>query len=114
MGKRNSFNQKGKLDSLVAPVAKEKFMTPTLGLEQDVYFTWGAVSDATRYSKLVNKLKDCVAVHFWYQSTVAVRAMGGLKAPTFVKFDCPVRVYWDDEGQTHKTNNKRNADSFDG
>ena len=35
--------------------------------------------------------------------------MEELKPPTFVKSDPPIIVYWDNEGQTRKTNNKRNA-----
>ena len=35
--------------------------------------------------------------------------MKELQAPTFVKSDRPVRVYWSDEGRTLKTKNKRNA-----
>ena len=33
--------------------------------------------------------------------------MEELNAPTFVKTDCPTRVYWAGKDQTHKTNNTR-------
>ena len=68
---------------------------------EDVYFTWGTVSDAARYAKVIDKLKEYVAVHFWDQATVAARAMEELKPPVFVKSERSVRVYW----------NKRNAGS---
>ena len=42
---------------------------------------------------------------------MAARATEELKPPVFVKSDRPVRVYWADEGQTRKTNNKHNAGS---
>ena len=57
---------------------------------------------------MVNRLKEYVAVHFRDHATVAARAMEELKAPTFVKYDRPIRVYWADEGQTRETNNKQN------
>ena len=96
-----------KSDSSTAPSTKKKFTAPALGLE-DVHFTWGTMSNAARYAKVVNKLKEYVAVHFWDQATVAARAMEELKAPTLVKSDRPIQVYWADEGQTCETNNKRN------
>ena len=37
--------------------------------------------------------------------------MEELKAPTFVKSDHPIQVYWADTGQTIETNNKRNTGS---
>ena len=74
-----------------------------------MYFTWGAVNDAVRYAEVVDKLKEYFAVHFRDQATVAVRAMEELKPPVFVKSDRPVLVHWADEGQTRKTNNKRNV-----
>ena len=91
-------------------MAKTKFTVPISELE-DVYFTWGIVSDAARYAKVVNKLEKYVAVHFWDQATVAVRALGEFKPPAFVKLDYPVRVYWSDEVQTLETSNKHNAGS---
>jgi hypothetical protein len=102
MGKRNGFNRKGKSDSSAAPATKKKFTAPTSGLE-DVYFTWGTVSDAARYSEVVDKLKEYVAVHFRDQATVAARAMDELKAPTFVKEDRPMRMYWADSSQSVET-----------
>ena len=63
MGKQSGFNRKGKLDSSVAPATKKKFTATTSGLE-DVYFNWSAVSNAARYAKVVDKLKEYVAVHF--------------------------------------------------
>ena len=48
-------------------------------------------------------MKEYVAVHFWYQATVAARTIQVLKAPVIVKLDCPVGMYWTDKGQTHKT-----------
>ena len=80
-------------------------MAPTSGLE-DVYFTWGTVSDVARYMEMVDKLKEYVAVHFCNQVMVATRAMEELKAPVFVKTDRPIQVYWADEGQTCKTTNR--------
>ena len=105
MGKHNHFNRKGKSDSSGALTTKKKFTAPTVG-PQDVYFTWGAVRDAARNVEVVDKLKEYVAVHFCDQATPAARAMEELKPPIFVKTDCPVRVYWADEGQTRTTNNK--------
>ena len=110
MGKQNDFNRKGKLYPSATPVTEKKFTAPMLGLE-DVFFTWGMVSNAVRYANVVDKLKEHVAVHFWDQATVAARAMEELKAPTFVKAECPVRKYWRYEGQTLKTKNERNAGS---
>ena len=57
----------------MAPVTK-KFMASMFGLE-DIYFTWGAVRDATRYATVVGKLKEYVPVHVCVQTTVAARAM---------------------------------------
>ena len=108
MGNRDRFNRKGTLDSLAAPATKKKVMAPTSGLE-DVYFTWGTMSDAVRYAEVVNKLKEYVVVDFQDQAVVAARAMEELKAPTFVKSDRPIRVYWADKKQTRETNNKHNA-----
>ena len=97
MGKRDRFNRKGKLESAAAPTTKKKFMTPTSGLE-DVYFNWGTVSNAARYTEVVDKLKEYVAVQFRGQATVAARAMEELKPPVFEEADCPVQVYWVEEG----------------
>ena len=97
MGNRDRFNRKKKSEYATASTTKKKFTAPTLGLE-DVYFTWGTVSDAARYTKVVAKLKEYVAVHFRDQATVAVRAMEELKPPVFVKSNCPVRPYWADKG----------------
>ena len=90
MGPRRTFERKSKPGASAARVAK-KFKAPTSGLE-DVYFTWGTVSDAERYTEVVDKLKEYVAVHFCDQATVAARAMEELKPPVFVKTDRPVRV----------------------
>ena len=93
MGKRNRFNRKGKSDSLVALTTKKKFRAPALILE-NVYFTWGTVSDAVRYAKVVDKLKESVAVHFHNQATVAARELRELQAPpVFVKTDRPIHLY---------------------
>ena len=94
MGKQNGINRKRRSDSLVATATKKKFTAPTSGLEE-VCFTWGTVSDAAtaRYAKVVNKLKEYVAVQFRDQATVAARATEELNAPTFVKSDCPIQVY---------------------
>ena len=54
MGKRNGFNQKGKLDASAATASTKKFTTPVLGLE-NVYFTLGTVSEAVRYIEVINK-----------------------------------------------------------
>ena len=56
MGNRNRFNRKKKLESATAPTTKKKFTAPTAGLE-DVYFTWGTVSNTARYVEVVDKLK---------------------------------------------------------
>ena len=50
------------------------------------------VSDAARYTEVVDKLKEYVAVHFCDQATVAARAMEELKAPVFTKKERPVRM----------------------
>ena len=97
MWKLNGFNRKGKLDSLAAPAIKKKFTAPMPGLE-DVYFTWGTVSDTVRYAEMVDKLREYAAVQFQDQATVAARAMEEIKAPTFFKSDRPIGVYWDDKG----------------
>ena len=109
MGNRDRFRKK-KPESATATTTKKKFTASTSGLE-DVYFTWGTVSDAARYAEVVDKLKEYVAVHFRDQATVAARAMEELKPPVFVKSERPVRVYWADADQTRETNNKRNAGS---
>ena len=71
----------------------KKCMAPTLGLE-DVHFTWGTVSNAVRYTEVVDKLKVYVAVHVYDQATVAVRAMEDPKALVFAKKERPVSMYW--------------------
>ena len=71
----------------------KKFTAPTPGLE-DVYFTWGTVSDAVRYNEVVDKLKEYAALHFRNQATVAAKAMEDLRAPVFTKMERPVRMYW--------------------
>ena len=109
MGNRDRFRKK-KSEAAAAATTKKKFTAPTSGLE-DVYFTWGTVSDAARYAEVVDKLKEYVAVHFRDQATVAARAMEELKPPVFVKSERPVRVYWADADHTRETNNKRNARS---
>ena len=90
----------------------KKFTAPTSGLE-DVYFTWGTVSDAARYTEVVDKLKEYVAVHFRDQATVAAKAMEDLQAPVFTKTERPVRWYWTGDSRvdtaTNKTKLKRNA-----
>ena len=44
---------------------------------------------------------------------MAVRAVEELKVPTFVKLVHSVRMYWaTEQGQTHKTNSKRNTDTM--
>ena len=48
------------------------------------------MSDAARYTEVVDKLKEYVAVHFCDQATVAAKAMEDLKAPVFTKMECPV------------------------
>ena len=73
MGNRDRFRKK-KSEAAAAATTKKKFTAPTSGLE-DVYFTWGTVSDAARYAEVVDKLKEYVAVHFCDQATVATRAM---------------------------------------
>ena len=62
MKHQRTFEGKSKPGASAAPVTK-KFTAPTSGLE-DVYFTWDTVSDAVRYAKVVDKLKEYVAVHF--------------------------------------------------
>ena len=74
MKKWNNFNRKGKLYSSASPATKKKCTAPTSGLE-DVYFTWGTMSNAARYAEVVNKLKAYVAVHFRDHAAVAARAM---------------------------------------
>ena len=108
MRKLTSFNRKGKLNASAAPVSKKRFTALTLGLE-DVYFTWGTVSDAARYAKMVDKLKEYFAVHFRDQATLAARAMGELKSPAFVNLVCPTRMHWADKGQTRETKSKHNT-----
>ena len=55
MGNRDCFRKK-KSEAAAAATTKKKFTAPTSGLE-DVYFTWGTVSDAARYAEVVDKLK---------------------------------------------------------
>ena len=71
MGKHNDFDQKGKIGHLGGSRYQEKFTAPTSRLG-DVYFTWDMVSDAVRYTKLTDKLKEYITVHFWYHATMAV------------------------------------------
>ena len=59
-----------------------------------MYFTWGTVSDAARYIKVVDKLKEYVAVHIRDQATAAAKAMEELQAPVVTKTERPVRMYW--------------------
>ena len=74
-----------------------------------MYFTWGIVSIAARYAAVIDKLKEYVALHFRVQATVAAWEMEELKAPTCVKSDRPIQVYWADEEHTRAINNRRNA-----
>ena len=113
MVNRRGFAQKGKLSALAAHVTKT-FTAPTSGLE-GVYFTWDTVRDAVRYTKVVDKLKEYVVVHFHNQATVAVRVMEELKAPIFTKKERPVRMYWfgtsREAGGSKETKTKRNPDT---
>ena len=93
MGKHNGFQWKRKLDTSAALVTKKKLTAPMLGLE-DVYFTWNTVSSVARYTKIVDKLKEYVAVHFCDQARVTARAMEELKDPVCTKAERPVRMYW--------------------
>ena len=110
MGNQKGFQRKGKLGASAAHVTKT-FTAPTSGLE-DVYFTWGKVSDAARYTEVVDKLKEYVAVHFRDQATVAARAMEELKAPIFTKKEHPIQMYWSgasrEAGAANETKLKRN------
>ena len=97
MKHRRTFERKPKSGASAAPVTK-KFTAPTSGLE-DVYFTWGTVSDAARCTEVVDKLKEYVMVNFHDQATVAAKAMKDLKAPVFAKMERPVRMYWSGTGR---------------
>ena len=70
----------------------KKFTAPTSGLE-DVYFTWGVVSTAARYTEVVDKLKEYIMVHFRDQVTVTAKAIEDLKAPVFTKMERPMWMY---------------------
>ena len=105
MGKRNGVNWKGNSDASAAPVTKKRFTAPTSGLE-DVYLIWGTVSGAVRYTKVVNKLKEYVAVHFWDQATVAARVVEELRASVFVKMEHPLRMFWQIKIRLPKTTGK--------
>ena len=74
------------------PASKKKVTIPMLGLEE-VYFTLGTLSNATRYTTVVDNSNYVVALYFWDQVTVTARAVEELKAPAFVKLVCPVRIY---------------------
>ena len=76
----------------------KKFTAPMSGLE-NVYFTWGTVSNIERYAKVVDKLKEYVEVHFCDQTTVAARTMEELKAPVFTKAERPVHMHWSGTSQ---------------
>ena len=88
MGNRDRFRKK-KSEAAAAATTKKKFTAPTSGLE-DVYFTWGTVSDAARFAKMVKKLKEYIAVYFQDQAIVAAKATEKIKAPAFVKTDRPI------------------------
>ena len=70
---------------------------------------YGERRDAAKYTNVVDKLKEYVAVHFRDQTTVAVRATEELKSSAFVKLVCPVRIYRADKGHTRKAKRKRNT-----
>ena len=114
MGNRRTFERKLKPGASAAPVTKT-FTAPASGLE-DVYFTWGTVSDAARYTKVVDKLKEYVAVHFRDQATVVAKAMEDLRAPVFVKAARPVRMYWSGDSRVPAASNmtklKRNVSAM--
>ena len=76
---------------------------------KDVYFTWGTASSNVRYAKVIDKLKECVAVRFRDQVTVAARAMEECKVPVLTKGGHPVCVYSANVDWTTKTKNKRNS-----
>ena len=75
MGNQRVFERNGKSGAFADHVTK-RFAVPTLGLE-DVYFTWGTVSDAARYIEVVDKLKEYVAVHFLRPSYGRRESHGG-------------------------------------
>ena len=89
-GNQRGFERKGKSGASAAHVTKT-FTAPTSGLEH-VYFTLGTVSNTARYTEVVDKLKEYVAVYFCNQATVAPKAMEELKAPVFLKMERPVRM----------------------
>ena len=74
MEKWRDFNQKGEIGLLDGFRYEEEGYAHTLVLE-DEYFTWDTMSDAATYAKVVNKLKEYVAVNFQDEATVATRAM---------------------------------------
>ena len=90
-------------------MTKKKFAAPTSGLE-DVYFTWGMVIDAAKYTEVVDKLKEYTAVHFCNQPMVAARAVEELKTPVFTKTERLVGMYWSgtsqEEGASNETKKK--------
>ena len=69
---------------MAALITKKRFTALTSGLGE-LYFTWGTTTDAAGYTKGVDKLKECIAVHFQDQVTVAARTMDKLKASIFTK-----------------------------
>ena len=96
------FERKRKLSASAAHMTKE-FKEPMSGLEE-VYFTWGMVSNAAMHTKAVDKLKAYVAVHFFFiQAMVATRVMGDLKDPVFAKKECPVCIHWSDTSREAET-----------
>ena len=69
---------------------------------------WGTVSDASWYTKVIDKLKEYVTVHFRDQATVVARATEEFKALIFMKKERPVRIYWSGTSRDVGASNKRN------
>ena len=93
MGNRRGFDQKKENLGASAAHVTKTFTAPTSGLE-DVYFTWDTVINIARYTKVIDKLKEYVVVHFQDQAMGVVKAIEELKSPVFTKKERPVRMYW--------------------
>ena len=64
--------------------AENSYTAPTPGLK-NVLFTRGTTRDAARFIDTLNTLARYVGVQVWSQSTVTVKAMIKLVAPSFTQ-----------------------------
>ena len=91
MVKRSGFQRKGKFGALAAHVTNN-LTAQTSGIET-VYFTWGMMSDAVRYTKVVDKLKEYVALYILQSIHGSREGNGSSESSCLCEKECPVYMY---------------------